>query len=303
MPQPPSPHPCPLPLSQPPAHRHRAPSGQHQFTANINRLHDEISYAWRHNERVTALKRTIQCAKMLRDTRVPAFYPSVFVLVTDILDSFGALVFDRLCEKAAEAEEQVQSGASKQAIERWRRACPTLPHRLLLASLPHSSPLTPTHSLCRVAGVEGDPGGGARDGAELVLQGGLHPGAGAPRVRFAPCCIPVLACAPSPSPGLPLPHVVCSFVELALLRCYQFVREGAEVSHLKRLSGAIRCVGGPSTAVTNALEALTRPLFPAAASGTRLSPPTPAPTCFAAAPAWPSRRPSSTCPSKASTTL
>lgn len=41
-----------------------------------------------------------QCAKLLVDTSVMAFYPSKFVLITDILDIFGKLVYERLKMKA-----------------------------------------------------------------------------------------------------------------------------------------------------------------------------------------------------------
>jgi len=37
-----------------------------------------------------------QCAKMLSDTSVIKFYPSKFVLITELLDTFGRLVFERL---------------------------------------------------------------------------------------------------------------------------------------------------------------------------------------------------------------
>ena len=41
-----------------------------------------------------------QCAKLLANTDVIQFYPSKFVLITEILDTFGKLVFERIWEKS-----------------------------------------------------------------------------------------------------------------------------------------------------------------------------------------------------------
>ncbi|KAM3963392.1 VPS35 endosomal protein-sorting factor-like [Aphomia sociella] len=69
---------------------------QHEFVVKINMLNDEIKKAWDSEQRVKAFKIGIQCSKLLSDISVMQFYPSKFVLITDILDTFGNLVFDRL---------------------------------------------------------------------------------------------------------------------------------------------------------------------------------------------------------------
>lgn len=46
------------------------------------------------------MKIAIQCSKLLADINVIQFYPSKFVLITDILDTFGHLVYDRIIEKS-----------------------------------------------------------------------------------------------------------------------------------------------------------------------------------------------------------
>ncbi|XP_076160323.1 VPS35 endosomal protein-sorting factor-like isoform X2 [Ptiloglossa arizonensis] len=73
---------------------------QQQYTARIEQLNNELVQAWHSDHRVKALKIAIQCAKLLVDTSVMAFYPSKFVLITDILDIFGKLVYERLKVKA-----------------------------------------------------------------------------------------------------------------------------------------------------------------------------------------------------------
>ncbi|XP_033219620.1 VPS35 endosomal protein sorting factor-like [Belonocnema kinseyi] len=73
---------------------------QQEYTTRIEQLNHELVQAWRSDFRVKALKIAIQCAKLLGDTSVISFYPSKFVLITDILDIFGKLVYDRLKMKA-----------------------------------------------------------------------------------------------------------------------------------------------------------------------------------------------------------
>ncbi|ESO85799.1 hypothetical protein LOTGIDRAFT_195736 [Lottia gigantea] len=73
---------------------------QQDYVKRIDELNLALVTAWEKDHRVTALKIAIQCSKLLADTSVIPFYPSKFVLITDILDTFGKLVYDRLREKA-----------------------------------------------------------------------------------------------------------------------------------------------------------------------------------------------------------
>lgn len=73
---------------------------QQEYHVRIEELHQELIAAWKTDQRVKALKIAIQCTKLLADTSVISFYPSQFVLITDILDNFGKLVFERLRSKA-----------------------------------------------------------------------------------------------------------------------------------------------------------------------------------------------------------
>lgn len=74
---------------------------QQEYMAKIHLLNSELVSAWKTDQRVKSLKIAIQCSKLLADpSSVMQFYPSKFVLVTDILDIFGKLVYDRLKSKS-----------------------------------------------------------------------------------------------------------------------------------------------------------------------------------------------------------
>uniref|UniRef100_A0A1A7WFA7 VPS35 endosomal protein-sorting factor-like n=1 Tax=Iconisemion striatum TaxID=60296 RepID=A0A1A7WFA7_9TELE len=69
---------------------------QQDYANRIEELNQSLKEAWASDQKVKALKIVIQCSKLLSDTSVIQFYPSKFVLITDILDTFGRLVFDRI---------------------------------------------------------------------------------------------------------------------------------------------------------------------------------------------------------------
>lgn len=52
--------------------------------------------AWVDGDRVKALKIAIQSSKMLRDLRQEEFFPSVFMLISELISQFGELVYQRL---------------------------------------------------------------------------------------------------------------------------------------------------------------------------------------------------------------
>uniref|UniRef100_A0A670YJI9 VPS35 endosomal protein-sorting factor-like n=1 Tax=Pseudonaja textilis TaxID=8673 RepID=A0A670YJI9_PSETE len=62
---------------------------QQDYTNRIEELNQSLKDAWASDQKVKALKIVIQCSKLLSDTTVIQFYPSKFVLITDILDTFG----------------------------------------------------------------------------------------------------------------------------------------------------------------------------------------------------------------------
>ncbi|XP_030374036.1 VPS35 endosomal protein sorting factor-like [Scaptodrosophila lebanonensis] len=97
--------------------RHMMDLTQQEYIQRFEQLKQELVQSWHSDQRVKALKIAIQCAKMLADTTVLQFYPSQFVLITDILDAFGKLVYERLRTKAVGAP-----GASALMLERERES-------------------------------------------------------------------------------------------------------------------------------------------------------------------------------------
>lgn len=85
---------------------------QQEYVNKINELSRMLRAFWTSGERVRALKIAIQCAKLLNSVSVMKFYPSKFVLVTDLLEDFGSLVFDRLMDKAASSSSIRRTSAS-----------------------------------------------------------------------------------------------------------------------------------------------------------------------------------------------
>ena len=73
---------------------------QQDYIKRIDELNNALMNAWNEDDRVKTLKIVIQCAKLLADTSVIQFYPSKFVLITDVLDTFGQLVYERIRAKS-----------------------------------------------------------------------------------------------------------------------------------------------------------------------------------------------------------
>ena len=80
---------------------------QKDFVRRIEALHKELISSWKRNERVQTLKIAIQCAKLMQDTTVISFYPSAFMMLTSVLDSFGQLVYTRIL---AQAQDLARTG-------------------------------------------------------------------------------------------------------------------------------------------------------------------------------------------------
>lgn len=78
---------------------------QSEYVAKLQEMERELVAAWTQNQKVAALRIAIKCVKLLSDTSSsPQLYPCVFVLVSDVLDTFGDLVFTRIKARASEDE-------------------------------------------------------------------------------------------------------------------------------------------------------------------------------------------------------
>ncbi|KAI5674779.1 hypothetical protein M9H77_15143 [Catharanthus roseus] len=78
---------------------------QQEYVSRLHELKDEITHAWHNDDRVTALKLSIKVARLLMDTSVKQFYPTLFILATDVMDLLGDLVWERIKQKAEYAED------------------------------------------------------------------------------------------------------------------------------------------------------------------------------------------------------
>lgn len=86
---------------------------QKEYENHVERLFGDLQQAWAREERVQTLKIAIQIAKLLADTTLPQFYPSIFVIVTDALDRFGDMVFRRLLGRADDSLNAAHPGAKQ----------------------------------------------------------------------------------------------------------------------------------------------------------------------------------------------
>ncbi|KAL0443353.1 UNVERIFIED_CONTAM: VPS35 endosomal protein sorting factor-like [Sesamum latifolium] len=79
---------------------------QQECLSKLQELKDEINQSWLRDDRVTSLRLSIKVARLLMDASVIQFYPTLFVLATDIMDMLGDLVWARIKQKAEITEER-----------------------------------------------------------------------------------------------------------------------------------------------------------------------------------------------------
>ncbi|KAK8915936.1 hypothetical protein KSP39_PZI022997 [Platanthera zijinensis] len=78
---------------------------QHEYVSRLQELKAKIGRAWKADDRINALKLSIKVSRLLIDTSISQFYPTLFLLVIDIMDMFGDLVWERIKKKAEYSED------------------------------------------------------------------------------------------------------------------------------------------------------------------------------------------------------
>ncbi|EYC28836.1 hypothetical protein Y032_0007g3452 [Ancylostoma ceylanicum] len=80
---------------------------QNEFVTHVNELREQFLAAWEDNKRIEAVRIMTELARLLSAPTTPCFFPVQWVLVTDILDLFGKLVYERLLSKANEERQAI----------------------------------------------------------------------------------------------------------------------------------------------------------------------------------------------------
>eukprot|EP00903_Cladosiphon_okamuranus_P009715 g9240.t1 len=78
----------------------------YEYRTHVGGLQSELETAWANEEKVAALKVTVQAAKLLGDVSVPSFYPALFASVAGLLEAFGVMVFERIRSRAEDPGEE-----------------------------------------------------------------------------------------------------------------------------------------------------------------------------------------------------
>lgn len=80
---------------------------QQEYTAKLSDMKNDILCAWAAGDHFKSLKLSVKVARQLRDTALLQFYPTLFTLVTDILDMLGDMVWERIKRKAEFLEDGI----------------------------------------------------------------------------------------------------------------------------------------------------------------------------------------------------
>eukprot|EP01133_Synstelium_polycarpum_P000225 gene225-275_t len=91
---------------------------------DLETLHSELVKAWKAEERVRSLKIAIQTSKLLADISLLKFYPSKWVIATEILDTFGDMVYDRIQSRLKQSQDKDPSRRNEQLyVDQAKETC------------------------------------------------------------------------------------------------------------------------------------------------------------------------------------
>eukprot|EP01083_Nonionella_stella_P088410 246397_1 len=78
---------------------------QKEFLLEMDGLRQRLTSCWARGQRQQALKIALMCGKMLETVSVPEFYPSMFVMCVDVLETFGKLVHTQIKDQYQNPED------------------------------------------------------------------------------------------------------------------------------------------------------------------------------------------------------
>ena len=78
-----------------------------EIVKKLEVIKKEMLQKWDKGEKVATLKIIIQCAKILNDVSTPKFYCHKFLIISEFIDNFSKLVYERICKLAFGSKQQV----------------------------------------------------------------------------------------------------------------------------------------------------------------------------------------------------
>lgn len=103
-----------------------------QFVEKMDVIKREMITKWDKEDKVGTLKIIIQCTKMLNDVFTPKFYTHKFLLISDILDNFAKLVYERVLKLSFGTKNHVDfskinptvgTQTAKDVVSNWIYKC------------------------------------------------------------------------------------------------------------------------------------------------------------------------------------
>ncbi|GMT12662.1 hypothetical protein PFISCL1PPCAC_3959, partial [Pristionchus fissidentatus] len=87
-------------------------SNEGEYVNVMGTMRDTLMYAWKNNKRIESLRLIVEMVSTLSSLpSSPSFYPLQFALVSQVLDAFGELVYERLLNMAN--QDRVSRGEGK----------------------------------------------------------------------------------------------------------------------------------------------------------------------------------------------